>query len=76
MFSGFKLYSRWVPLNDRWDRKNSISVIVVAAIATIAGKWFPYYRYDRCDRWTFFLSDRGDQMETRLKLRVHLTVVG
>jgi len=19
-------------------------------IATITGKWFPYYRYDRCDR--------------------------
>ena len=45
--------------NDRWDRNISIS-----AIATIAGKWFPY---DRCDRWTFFfLSDRSENMETRL----------
>ena len=35
--------------NDRWDRKSSISVIVVA---TIAEKWFPYDRYDRCNRWT------------------------
>ena len=47
----------WKPLssdrsdNDRWDRTFSISAIVVAAIATIAGKWFPY---DRCDRGTFF----------------------
>ena len=32
--------------NDRWDRKSSISVIVVA---TTAEKWFPY---DRCNRWT------------------------
>ena len=42
----------WKPLsrvcsdNDRWDRKNSISAINVAAIATIAGKWFPYDHYD------------------------------
>ena len=53
--------------NDRWDIKISISVIVVAAIA---GKWFLYDRYDRCDRWTFFFlshhSDRSDHMETRL----------
>ena len=26
------------------------------AIATIAGNCFPYDRYDRCDRWTFFFS--------------------
>ena len=36
-------------------------------IAAIAGEWFPYDRYDRCDRWTFFFLsdryDRGDQME-------------
>ena len=38
------------PLTIAEILKNSISVIVVAAIATIAGKWFPYYRYDRCDR--------------------------
>ena len=45
--------------NDRWDIKSSISVIVVAAIA---GKWFPYDRYDRCDRWTFFfLSDHSER---------------
>ena len=42
----------WKPLssdrsdNDHWDRKNSVSVIVVAAIAKIAGKWFPYDHYD------------------------------
>ena len=51
--------------NDRWDI--SILAIVVAAIA---GMWFPYDYYDRCDRWTFFfLSDRRDRseyMETRL----------
>ena len=35
--------------NDRWDRKRSISVIVVA---TTAEKWFPYDRYDHCNRWT------------------------
>ena len=47
--------------NDRWDIKSSISVIVVAAIA---GKWFPYDRYDCCDRWTvFFLSDRSDRSD-------------
>ena len=46
--------------NDRWDIKSSISVIAVDAIA---GKWFPY---DRFDRWTFFfLSDRSDHMEIR-----------
>ena len=39
--------------NDLWDRKSFISAIVVAAIA---GEWFPYDRYDRCDRWTFFFS--------------------
>ena len=45
--------------NDRWDIKSSISVILVAAIA---GKWFPYDRYDRCDRWTFFfLSDHSER---------------
>ena len=33
--------------NNPWDRKSSISAIVVAAIA---GEWFPY---DRCDRWIF-----------------------
>ena len=50
--------------NDRWDRKSSISAIVVTAIA---GKWFPYDCYDRCDRWTFFLlSDRNDHMEAGL----------
>ena len=43
----------WKPLssersdNDRWDRTFSISAILVAAIA---GKWFPY------DRWNFFFS--------------------
>ena len=36
--------------NDRWDRKSSISVNVVAGIA---GKWLTY---DRCDSWTFFFS--------------------
>ena len=40
-------------------------------IAAIAGKWFPYDRYDRCDRWTFFfLSDLYElsvHMETGLK---------
>ena len=46
--------------NDRWDIKSSILVIVVAAIA---GKCFPYDRYDR---WTFFcLSDHSDRRETR-----------
>ena len=30
--------------------ENHFSAIVVAAIATIAGKWFPYDRYDRCNR--------------------------
>ena len=67
----------WKPLssdrsdNDHWDRTFYISAIVVAAIATIAEKWFPY------DRWTFFFhtdrsdhSDRNDHMETRLKLRI------
>ena len=39
--------------SDRRDIKSSITVIVVAPIA---GKWFPYDRYDRCDRWTFFFS--------------------
>ena len=37
-----------------WDRKRSISAIVVPRIATIAGKWFPYDRYDPCDCWTIF----------------------
>ena len=45
--------------NYRWDIKSSISASVVAAIA---GEWFPY------DRWTFFLSDRSDHMETELNL--------
>ena len=45
------------------QRSSSISVIAVAAIATIAEKWFPY---DRPDRRTFFLSDH---METGLKRR-------
>ena len=55
----------WKPLsshpsdNGRWDIKSSMSVIVVVAIA---GEWFPY------DRWTFFLSDRSDHMETGLNL--------
>ena len=54
--------------NDRWGIKRSISVIVVAAIA---GKWFPYDRYDLCDiaELFFFLSDhsdRSDHMENRL----------
>ena len=50
--------------SDRWDRKSSISAIVVTAIA---GKWFPYDCYDRYDRWTFFLlSDRNDHMEAGL----------
>ena len=59
--------------NYHWDRTFYISSIVVAAIATIAGKWF---RYDRCDRWTFFLCDRSDHshrsdhVETGLKLRI------
>ena len=56
--------------------ENHFPAIVVAAIATIAGKWFPYDRYDRCNRWTFFLSDlndRSDHMETRLKLRIFTT---
>ena len=37
----------------------------------IAGKWFPYDRYDRCDRWEKKFSDRSDHsdhMGTRLKL--------
>ena len=44
----------WKPLpsdgsdNDPWDRTFSISAI--------AGKWFSYDRYNRCDRWTFFIS--------------------
>ena len=74
----------WKPLsrvrsnNDRWDRKNSISAIGVAAIATIAGKWFPYDHYDLYHAITvlFFLSDhsdRSDHMETRLKLRIFTT---
>ena len=42
--------------NDRWDRTFSISAIVVPAISTIAGKWFPCDRYDR---WTFFFSAFG-----------------
>ena len=50
--------------NDRWGRKSSISAIVVAAIATIAGMWFVC---DRCNRWPFFLRDRSDHMETKLK---------
>ena len=33
-------------IGDRGDRKSSISAIVVA---TIAGEWFPYDHYDRCD---------------------------
>ena len=43
----------WKPLsshcsdNDHRDRTFYISAIVVAAIVTIAGKWFPYDRYDR-----------------------------
>ena len=59
----------WKPLfsdrsdNDHWDRTFYISAIVVAAIA---GTWFPYDRYDRCDGLTFFLGDRSDHMETRL----------
>ena len=40
-------------VSDRWDSKKSFSAIVVAAIA---GKWFPYDCYDRCDRWTFFFT--------------------
>ena len=53
-------------------RTFSISAIVVAVIAAITGKWFPYDCYDCCNRWTFFLSDRSDHkdhsdhMETRL----------
>ena len=41
--------------NDLWDRKSSISAIVVAAIA---GEWFPYDRYmiAAIDRWTFFVE--------------------
>ena len=70
----------WKPLssnrsnNDHWDRTFYISAIVVAAIA--GTEWFPYDRYDRCDRWTFFLSDRNNQSdrsdhtETKLKLRI------
>ena len=52
----------WKPLssdrsdNDHWDRTFYISAIVFAAIAAIAGKWFPSDRYDRCYRWTFFLA--------------------
>ena len=48
-----KICQHWTSWNKRvkvWDRKSSISAIVVAAIATIAGKWFPY------DHWTFFFS--------------------
>jgi len=40
-------------------RKNSISAIVVAAIA---GKWFPYYRYDGCDRGTFLFCQRSQRL--------------
>ena len=29
---------------------SAIVVAFIAAIATIAGKWFPYDRYDHCDR--------------------------
>ena len=51
--------------NDRWD----ISILAIV-VAEIAEMWFPYNRYDRCDRWSFFfLSDRRDRseyMETRL----------
>ena len=61
--------SIWKPLsndrsdNNRWDGTFSISVIVVAAIA---GEWFPYDRYDPCDSWTFFLSDRSKNTYTTL----------
>ena len=53
-------------------------MIGVAAIATIAGKWFPYDHYDHYPAITvfFFLSDhsdRSDHMETRLKLRIFTT---
>ena len=49
----------WKPLfndrsdNYRWERKSSISAIVIAAIV---GEWFSNDRYDRCDRCTFFFS--------------------
>ena len=54
--------------NDRWDIKGSISVIVVAVIA---GKWFPYDRYQiaAIAELFFFLSDhsdRSDHMQNRL----------
>ena len=29
-------------------------IATIAVIAAIAGKCFPYERYDRCDHWTFF----------------------
>ena len=45
--------------NNHRDRTFYISVIVVAAIAATAGKWFPYDHYGH--------SDRSDHMETRLK---------
>ena len=31
-------------------------IATIAEIAAIAGKCFPYDRYDRCDHWIFFFS--------------------
>ena len=36
--------------NDRRDSTLYISAIVAAEISAIAGEWFPYDRYYRCDR--------------------------